>query len=171
MKRMVVPFLFIATLFLGACSSQPSQTLAQSDKYEVISAINDFYAPFYGKSTTELGEKYRGIISYYHFLPIPGTNPPRYDVREIILRVNGGVGKATVKEVKGKGLAHIWNVSDLPFSKNNPDIKNALSRIAFVFKKNGSLRPAYFYPKHPKKSSEGWDADAKSATDLSDGEW
>ncbi len=151
MKTIFVLSLILITLSLGAgCSSQP---MDQTDQSEVISALNEFYAPFYGKSTTQLSGKYQNLVTIYNFKPIQGTNPPRYDVKEIICRINGGVSNATVKQVKGMGMAFIWNASDLPFSKDNPDIMDAFSKIAFVFKKNGRLRPAYFFPKHPKKST------------------
>ena len=148
MKRIYFLSLILAFLSLGAgCSYKPVE---QPDQAEVISALNEFYAPFYGKITTELSGKYKNLVSIYNFKPIPGTNPPRYEVKKIIFRINGGASNAKVQQVKGKGTAYIWNASDLPFSKDNPDVMEAFSKVAFIFKKSGRLRPAFFFPNHPK---------------------
>ena len=152
MKRIYFLSLILATLSVGAgCSYQP---MDQPDHAEVISALNEFYAPFYGKITTELTGKYENLVSIYNFKPIPGTNPPRYDVKGIIFRINGGVSNAKVQQVKGKGTAYIWNASDLPFSKDNPDVVDSFSKVAFIFKKSGRLRPAFFFPRHLKKKED-----------------
>ena len=169
MKRMLYLFLVLVTVILeSACSSQPSQPMDQSEQYDVVSAINSFYAPFYGKSTTSLAGKYQELISLYHIHPIPGSNPPKYDVKKIIVQVNGGADKATIREVKGKGLAYIWKVSDLPFFAHNPEIKNVLSKIAFVFKKNGRLSPIYFFSKHQKSFREAWNFDGGNPMHFDD---
>ena len=148
MKRIYFLSLILAFLSLGTgCSYQPME---QPDHAEVISALNEFYAPFYGKITTELTGKYKNLVSIYNFKPIPGTNPPRYEVKKIIFQINGGASNAKVQYVKGKGTAYIWNASDLPFSKDNPDVMEAFSKVAFIFKKSGRLRPAFFFPNHPE---------------------